>query len=1364
MKKKIIISLLTLMLIVSCVNIIPNKVFAEDEPFTFESVLDECAELTATDELEGVLIDEKVPTVIDFKNGVLNNTYSSDRILECLPAIIPEVLLYTVGEYYYEGDAYAFYVNTKLTLNNRLRKVTDVVLIDYTFEFNEENRSLITKLDIFSRVFNFSYDTDLGLISHYEPIEKLFYLANLDIIQGVENEHDLNEGDNLYLKKNDNGSILNTICLSCSGVAEQDAGEMNKDAALTVFSLVFGKIPYFGTAFSVLNAGYDIFQIYAYGDYIPVAYNDNVELNVYPSRNDQLNNGDTPYIKALRIDNFNENSNIFINDYIKLISVLDDNALETRAIQRIQFNLAKVENDVIYYLDKDAGVFVADDSTSDILPSIKADSVVMFEKSEELIIGNNAGYLLASDSVQDFTFTPTMNGLYNFSIGENYLITSNVNSEEFIGNGSLLLYLKANTEYKIRVKCAGETLPARAYNLNIEFCPEAIVAGDNFIQFNNSNHEFVNVNFAEGAYYRFVSTKANTLFSLYDENLNVIEEDKSQIIIKADGKKYYLKLASENLLTETVNVKCFKERKIQFYTNTDEVINSITFNVNENLSLPEPTPSSGYEFEGWYESEDFSGNKITNENVLLINKADFDLYAKYIPIEYSITYYSDGAIVATDKYTVFDEVILKTEITKEGCIFIGWFTNSNFTGSKVEKIYQGSVNNKIYYAKWVNEAYNVTILVDTAIVDEQVIYLKENGQIITNPVKTVNYGTTYVLPIAETKGFTFLGWALGDELITLENGESFSNYVFEEDIIVTAKWSRNEYKVKLGLSDEKNNITYYFLTNDAIIKEGEELSPDDILLSYSANLCPNCLIDTLRNNTETATYVKELFYRPGKIYSHVAYEQNSAAPLACWQLNELNFVDGAEITLYPCYVDEIYTINFIRPDSMYLTCDSNNFTKLPEEITINNLKYGSSINSSVVNEYSEYFSKDGFNFICWKFNNDTEFSFGIVGDLSSEEQNVSVNLFAFFENIIYSITYNLEGGYFYNMEEVIYEFTVLDEFDLPIPLKDDFLFLGWEDENGDYIKTIQCGTKKNIALTAVWVKQVYNIKFDANGGDGYLPSIEVEYNCTIKLPKNEFSLRGHTFLGWAMSKSGEVVFQDEENVFQLVDEHGGSITLYAIWQANVYNIIYKNLTSDMMVFVNTYTYGIGLAEMPKVYLPGGYSPTEMSHFIGWYTDINFTNEVTAISTTNVGDVTLYGQYSYLVGSTYATGPYTIESRYEDEPIFELHINLKSFNYERFKDTTLSKIFIGIKFNYYEEQDGYQQFYLYNGSTLIDNEEIDLSNDLDAKTGERAIFDPLNIEDYKDVDTLTVKFGATGFWGNDWVISNIEIDVYFTNEL
>ena len=54
MKKKIIVSVLTLLLIFSCVNIIPNKVFAEDEPFTFESVLDECAELTATDELEGV--------------------------------------------------------------------------------------------------------------------------------------------------------------------------------------------------------------------------------------------------------------------------------------------------------------------------------------------------------------------------------------------------------------------------------------------------------------------------------------------------------------------------------------------------------------------------------------------------------------------------------------------------------------------------------------------------------------------------------------------------------------------------------------------------------------------------------------------------------------------------------------------------------------------------------------------------------------------------------------------------------------------------------------------------------------------------------------------------------------------------------------------------------------------------------------------------------------------------------------------------------------------------------------------------------------------------------------------------------------
>lgn len=72
MKKKIIIPLLTFLLIVSCVNIIPSKVLAEDEPFTFESVLDECAELTATDELEGVYFDDldnKVLAIKDFKGN-----------------------------------------------------------------------------------------------------------------------------------------------------------------------------------------------------------------------------------------------------------------------------------------------------------------------------------------------------------------------------------------------------------------------------------------------------------------------------------------------------------------------------------------------------------------------------------------------------------------------------------------------------------------------------------------------------------------------------------------------------------------------------------------------------------------------------------------------------------------------------------------------------------------------------------------------------------------------------------------------------------------------------------------------------------------------------------------------------------------------------------------------------------------------------------------------------------------------------------------------------------------------------------------------------------------------------------------------
>ena len=75
------------------------------------------------------------------------------------------------------------------------------------------------------------------------------------------------------------------------------------------------------------------------------------------------------------------------------------------------------------------------------------------------------------------------------------------------------------------------------------------------------------------------------------------------------------------------------------------------------------------------------------------------------------------------------------------------------------------------------------------------------------------------------------------------------------------------------------------------------------------------------------------------------------------------------------------------------------------------------------------------------------------------------------------------------------------------------------------------------------------ISFDANGGQGSMDSVEVEPNSSVTLPSCTFTRTGYEFAGWALSSTGVVVYSDEQTITPTA-----SMTLYAVWRAEVYTI------------------------------------------------------------------------------------------------------------------------------------------------------------------------------------------------------------------
>ena len=99
--------------------------------------------------------------------------------------------------------------------------------------------------------------------------------------------------------------------------------------------------------------------------------------------------------------------------------------------------------------------------------------------------------------------------------------------------------------------------------------------------------------------------------------------------------------------------------------------NPATYTIEaDTITLADPS-KTGYTFGGWYASEDFSGEKVTE--ITEGSTGVKDLYAKWTVNQYTITFDTDGGNELdpiTQNYNT--AVTAPADPTKEGYTFAGW--------------------------------------------------------------------------------------------------------------------------------------------------------------------------------------------------------------------------------------------------------------------------------------------------------------------------------------------------------------------------------------------------------------------------------------------------------------------------------------------------------------------------------------------------------------------------------------------------------------------------------------------------------------------------------------------------------------------
>ena len=198
--------------------------------------------------------------------------------------------------------------------------------------------------------------------------------------------------------------------------------------------------------------------------------------------------------------------------------------------------------------------------------------------------------------------------------------------------------------------------------------------------------------------------------------------------------------------------------------------------------------------------------------------------------------------------------------------------------------------------------------------------------------------------------------------------------------------------------------------------------------------------------------------------------------------------------------------------------------------------------------------------------------------------------------------------------------------------------------------------------------QSYTVKFNANGGTGTMANESFVYGTAKALTINTFTKTGYTFVGWAKSSSATTsVYDDGEEVSNLTTTSGGTVNLYAVWQANSYTIKFnKNGGSGSMSNLSM-TYGTAKALTANAFQRVNY------RFIGWattssattatYTDKQSVNNLTS---TPDAVVNLYAVWKLVLEVTSVTA----RQRYPWNGLVDIDVT--------FSAGGLSKVFFEIK--------------------------------------------------------------------------------------
>jgi len=189
-------------------------------------------------------------------------------------------------------------------------------------------------------------------------------------------------------------------------------------------------------------------------------------------------------------------------------------------------------------------------------------------------------------------------------------------------------------------------------------------------------------------------------------------------------------------------------------------------------------PNTGYSFTSWSDSSTW-----TTSSASITMNSNKTVTANFSLIPFNIVYNLNGGTNGSNPatYNVTTSTITLAAPTKPGFVFGGWYAASDFSGSAVTTIAQGSTGDKTLYAKWTIKQYTITMTATNGTVG----YLPNTASFDSN--------TTVQMTATPNTGYHFTGWS-GDITGTTNPG----SVVMNSNKTITATFAINTYQLTVA--------------------------------------------------------------------------------------------------------------------------------------------------------------------------------------------------------------------------------------------------------------------------------------------------------------------------------------------------------------------------------------------------------------------------------------------------------------------------------------------------------------------------------------------------------------------------------------